>query len=112
MRTGLKRALFYLYNKQIQYLRLVSRAADLFYNLTVLENDEGGNGEYSKLLGKGGVFIHVNLCHGNVLPLTGDLIHNGKDHTAGAAPIRIEVKKGYALIFSYFPELILIDLNS
>ena len=97
---------------QVENCVLASCSAYAVDDHAVFHHHEGGNAENLKFSRKLGVFIYVYLSYEKVLSLCGDLLHQGKNHTAGTAPIRIEVKKRYSLVISNLFKIIIIKSYS
>ena len=49
--------------------------------------------DHAKGLCQLGAFVHVDLADEDILALLGDLVHHGGEHTAGAAPVGVEVEQ-------------------
>ena len=59
--------------------------------LSVFENQNGGNTGNAEAPGQVHLLVHIDLADGDVRPRDGDLLHNGGDHLAGSAPAGPEV---------------------
>ena len=70
---------------------LASRTACAVDDLAVLHYDERRNADYTEFSCKLGVIVYVDLAYQEVISLCGNLVYKGKHHTAGAAPICIEI---------------------
>ena len=57
------------------------------HGLAILEKNERGNRDDAKPRGKVGLFVNVALANGEkVVHLFGNLLHDGAERTAWAAP--------------------------
>ena len=101
-----------LCSDKLEDLLLASRSAYAVDNFTVLDYYQRRNAEDAEFTGKLGVFIYVDLAYEQVLSFSRDLIYERKHHTAGAAPICIEIKQSYALVVSYLIKIIVIKSYS
>ena len=65
---------------------MVFQSYALWPHLSVFENGQGGDTHHPELSGQFFLFIDVDLADLDVGTLIGDLVHDGKNHLAGAAP--------------------------
>ena len=71
-------------------------------NFAVFEKQKRGNAVDSELIAKLGVIIHVYLADLYIASLLCDLVNDGGDHTARAAPLCPEVYENGNFGFYYF----------
>ena len=95
----------YALNETITYEIIVTNDGNLTVTNIVVTDTVTGY-----VLCKLGVIVNVHLHHEKVISLLGDLLHHGKHHTAGAAPIGIEVNQGNPCVFSHLVKFVLIYL--
>ena len=79
--------------QQLENLGLGTGAHRTVGDLAVFHHHEGGDAHDAETAGQLGVFVHINLAHPDVGSLVGDLLNEGADHPAGAAPAGPEVQK-------------------
>jgi hypothetical protein len=80
------------------------------YHTAALHNNQGGDAGYTEFGCQLGGIVHVDLTHGKVGTLLGDLVYNGGNHTARTAPIGVKVEEdglfaifnGFKIFFIYF----------
>ena len=69
------------------------KADGLTNQLTVLEQQQGGDAHDAELGGQIGLLVHIDLAHLDVGALLGHLVHDGAQHPAGAAPGGPEIEQ-------------------
>src|SRR5579884_2949492 len=82
--------------------------------LPVLEQDEGGDAAHAVFLRRLGILVDIDLGDGKlVLHLAGDLVEDGTDLLAGAAPFRPEIDQhGAARLEHVLIEIGIVDMYS
>ena len=95
-----------------QFLDLCLRhvADGLVHDLAVFHDHQRGDAGDAEFHGKLHFLVHVDLAHGDILPLLSDLLHNGADHPARAAPWRPEIQQ-HGLI-AVFHQLVVVGLRN
>ena len=83
--------IFALLSEHLENEILRTHADALTGDLAVLEHEQRGDAHHAELTGELGLVVHVDLADLDVGILVRDLIHNGGEHLAGAAPGRPEV---------------------
>ena len=76
--------------------RLWHKTKSLVLHLTILDEEQRRNRGNAVALGKGGKLVDVNLKDGQFRDLFGNLLHDGGEHVAGAAPGGKEVDEDFA----------------
>ena len=79
--------------QQFQHAALRTCADSLTNQLTVLEQQQGGDAHDAELGGQIGLLVHIDLAHLDVGALLGHLVHDGAQHPAGAAPGGLEIEQ-------------------
>ena len=87
------------------YVSLGTCAGRLICDLTVLQYHKSGNAHYTECCGKLGVVVYVDLTDNVFGMLSRDLLKNGSYHTAGTAPVCVEIKKHGLIGCFYFIEI-------